>query len=62
MMNKDVYEISNEMFKIYVEVCYPDNLENNPLDILYIHGVSDISFYDEISKFHMSKNKIATGI
>jgi len=56
-MNKDVYEISNEVFKIYIEVCYPDNFENNPLDILYIHGVSDISFHDEVSKFLLSKNK-----
>ena len=56
-MNKDVYEISNELFKIYVEVCYPDYFENTPLDILYIHGISDINFYDEVSKFLLSKNK-----
>ena len=57
VMNKGVYEISNELFKIYVEVCYPDNFENNPLDILYIHGVSDINCYDEVTKFLLSKNK-----
>lgn len=57
VMKKDIYEISNDLIKIYVEVIYPEDFENNPYDVLFIHGVTNIKFYNEVLNFMKSKTK-----